>query len=82
MISLASGSAPYARAYVKAAGLDPAKDVELLPVGVGAQAAAALNGGKVDVLALYTQAYAVIENSGTTLEVPRQPGRLRRASGR
>ncbi|SCL20889.1 NitT/TauT family transport system substrate-binding protein [Micromonospora pallida] len=68
VISLASGSAPYARAYVAAAGLDPAKDVELLPVGVGAQAAAALNDGQVDVLALYTQAYAVIENAGTTLK--------------
>ncbi|MEV5820271.1 ABC transporter substrate-binding protein [Micromonospora haikouensis] len=68
VISLASGSAPYARAFVAAAGLDPAKDVELLPVGVGAPAAAALNDGKVDMLALYTQAYAVIENSGITLK--------------
>ncbi len=67
VISLASGSAPYARAYVSAAGLDAAKDVQLLPVGVGAQAAAALTGKKVDVLALYTQAYQVIENSGTKL---------------
>ncbi|MDQ7905733.1 ABC transporter substrate-binding protein [Phytohabitans sp. ZYX-F-186] len=67
VISLASGSAPYARAFVAEAGLDPAKDVELLPVGVGAQAAAALNDGKVDALALYTQAYTVIENAGTTL---------------
>lgn len=73
VISLASGSAPYARAYVKAAGLDPAKDVELLPVGVGAQAAAALNGGQVDVLALYTQAYAVIESAGTTLQYLNNP---------
>nr|MDT0661248.1 ABC transporter substrate-binding protein [Micromonospora sp. DSM 115978] len=68
VISLASGSAPYARAWVSAAGLDPETDVELLPVGVGAQAAAALNGGDVDMLALYTQAYAVIENSGTQLK--------------
>jgi NitT/TauT family transport system substrate-binding protein len=68
VISLASGSAPYARAWVAAAGLNPESDVELLPVGVGAQAAAALNGGDVDMLALYTQAYAVIENSGTQLK--------------
>jgi NitT/TauT family transport system substrate-binding protein len=68
VISLASGSAPYARAFVRDAGLDPEKDVELLPVGVGAQAAAALNGGDVDALALYTQAYAVIESAGTKLE--------------
>ncbi|OKI56372.1 ABC transporter substrate-binding protein [Micromonospora sp. CB01531] len=73
VISLASGSAPYARAYVRAAGLDPAKDVELLPVGVGAPAATALNEGKVDMLALYTQAYAVIENSGTQLKYLTNP---------
>jgi NitT/TauT family transport system substrate-binding protein len=68
VISLASGSAPYARAYVRAAGLDPEKDVNLLPVGVGSQAATALKNGDVDVLALYTQAYAVIENAGTQLK--------------
>ncbi len=68
VISLASGSAPYARAFVNEADLNPETDVELVPVGVGAQAAAALTGGDVDVLALYTQAYQVIEDSGTTLE--------------
>ncbi|MEU5339633.1 MULTISPECIES: ABC transporter substrate-binding protein [unclassified Streptomyces] len=65
VISLASGSAIYARAYAGDAGLDAAKDVELLPVGVGAQALAALEDGKVDVLALFTQAYTTIENTGT-----------------
>lgn len=64
VISLASGSAMYTRAYVRNAGLDPERDVELLPVGVGAQAASALKDNKVDVLALYTQAYTTIENTG------------------
>ncbi|MGW7616131.1 ABC transporter substrate-binding protein [Streptomyces antimycoticus] len=67
VISLASGSAIYARAYASDAGLDAAKDVDLLPVGVGAQALAALENGRVDVLALYTQAYTTIENTGTEL---------------
>jgi NitT/TauT family transport system substrate-binding protein len=67
VISLASGSAIYARAYASDAGLDAAKDVDLLPVGVGAQALAALEDGKVDVLALFTQAYTTIENTGTDL---------------
>jgi NitT/TauT family transport system substrate-binding protein len=67
VISLASGSAPYARAFIRDAGLKPDTDVQLLPVGVGAQAAAALTGGDVDALALYGQAYTVIENSGTKL---------------
>lgn len=73
VISLASGSAPYARAFVAQGGLDPAKDVELLPVGVGAQAAAAINDGKVDALALYSQAYQVIANSGTTFDYLQNP---------
>jgi len=67
VISLASGSAPYARAFIKSAGLEPDADVQLLPVGVGAQAATALTNGDVDALALYSQAYAVIENEGTEL---------------
>lgn len=67
IISLASGSNPYARAFVEAAGLDPESAVEYVPVGVGPQAASALDGGEVDALALYTQAYAVIENAGVEL---------------
>ncbi|MFJ6567720.1 ABC transporter substrate-binding protein [Streptomyces sp. NPDC091292] len=64
VISLASGSAPYARAFVQDAGLDPEKDVDLLPVGVGSQALSALESGKVDALALYTQAYTTLELTG------------------
>ncbi|MFF0160000.1 ABC transporter substrate-binding protein [Streptomyces sp. NPDC005263] len=66
VISLASGSAIYARAYADDAGLDAAEDIELLPVGVGAQALSALQDGRVDVLALFTQAYTTIENTGAT----------------
>jgi NitT/TauT family transport system substrate-binding protein len=65
VISLASGSAPYARAFARQAGLDGDKDVQLLPVGTGTPAASAFNSGKVDALALYTPLYAAIENSGT-----------------
>ncbi|ALC31398.1 MULTISPECIES: ABC transporter substrate-binding protein [Streptomyces] len=64
VISLASGSAPFARSFVEDAGLDPEKDVDLVPVGVGSQALSALEGGKVDALALYTQAYTTIELTG------------------
>lgn len=67
VISLASGSAPYARAYIHSGGLEPDRDVELVPVGTGAQAAAAINSGSVDALALYGQAYTVLEQSGTKL---------------
>ncbi|MCR6030499.1 PhnD/SsuA/transferrin family substrate-binding protein [Nocardioides sp. zg-579] len=73
VISLASGSAPYARAFIRSGGLDPEKDVELLPVGVGAQAMGALEGGDVDAIALYGQAYAVIENEGNELAYLENP---------
>lgn len=64
IISLASGSNPFARSFVESCGLDPDRDVELVPVGLGPPAAAALTGGEVDSLALFTQAYANLELAG------------------
>jgi len=64
VISLASGSASYARAFAEGNGLDPETDVTLLPVGIGAQAAGALTNEDVDALALFTTAYVSIEQSG------------------
>lgn len=73
VISLASGSHPFARAFVEASGLDPETDADFLPVGVGAQASAALDQGTVDSLALYGQAYAVLEQSGAKLKYLENP---------
>ncbi len=73
VISLASASPGYAKAFVKDAGLDPDNDVTLVPVGVGAQALTALQGGQVDALALFGQGYAVIENMGTKLRMLENP---------
>lgn len=64
VISLASGSNPYARAFVEAHGLVPEQDVQVVPVGIGPPAAAAIEQGEVDALALFTQAYATLENAG------------------
>lgn len=64
VISLASGSAPYARAFLQDSGVD-ANSAQFVPVGVGGEAANALSSHKVDALALYTQAYQAIENTGT-----------------
>lgn len=76
VISLASGSAPYARAFAEDVGLDPASDVNLLPVGVGGQAASALTGGDVDALALYGQAYTGLEQAGVGLRYLENSGRF------
>ncbi len=66
--SMTSTRAFDGRAMVKAAGLDPDKDVKWLAVGFGAQAAAALTRGDVQALALWDAAYADIENLGMKLQ--------------
>lgn len=73
IISLASGSYPYARAFVSECGLDPDADVEYVPTGIGAPAVAALESGQVDSLALYTAAYAAIENTGVEFAYLQNP---------
>lgn len=73
IISLTSGSYPYARAFVSECGLDPDADVNYVPTGVGAPAYAALESGQIDALALYTAAYAAIENTGIEFDYLENP---------
>src|SRR5215831_5551319 len=54
---------PVARALAADLGLDPAKDVNIVVVGEGAQAAALVRTKQVDVLSLYDTQYALIENA-------------------
>jgi len=54
-------------AMAQAAGLDPKKDVEWLPVGFGVQAALALKRGDVQALALWDLTYADMEANGIPL---------------
>lgn len=68
VISLASGSNPYARAWAESFGLAPEQDVDIVPVGIGPPAAAALESGEADALALFTQAYVTLENAGFEFE--------------
>jgi NitT/TauT family transport system substrate-binding protein len=65
--SLASGSVPFAKALVAAAGIDPEKDIKILAVGVGAPGRLALQQKTVDCLALWDTLQASIENSGMSL---------------
>lgn len=65
IISLASGSNPFARAWMSENGLDPDSDVELIPVGGGPAALAAIESGEVDALAHYTELYATFANLGS-----------------
>jgi NitT/TauT family transport system substrate-binding protein len=59
--SMASGRIPYARAWIRELGLTEDKDVKLVAVGVGPQAAAALKSGSARALVIYDAVYAAIE---------------------
>lgn len=63
IISLTSGSYPYALAYLNAHGLSE-KDVDFIPVGMGPEAGQALESGQVDALALYTTPLAALSGAG------------------
>lgn len=65
--SFASGGAPYARGLLGSAGLEVGKDVTLAEIGVGGRAAAALQGGQVQALALWDEMYARMAQSGIKL---------------
>lgn len=58
--SLSSASYLFGRAAVAASGLDPDKDVEWLAIGVGSQAAQALDDDTVAAYATYTGPNAVV----------------------
>jgi NitT/TauT family transport system substrate-binding protein len=66
VISLATGAIPVIKAMLHQANVDP-NTVELLPVGVGAQALAALKGDRVQALSLFRGSHAAIENLGVKL---------------
>lgn len=66
VISLASGAVPFIKSMLRSAKVDP-DSVELLPVGVGAQALAALRTNRVDALSLFRGSHAALENMGMEL---------------
>lgn len=65
VMSLASGAVPFVKAMLRQ-GHVPDDSVELLPVGTGAQALAALEAHRVDALSLFRGQHAAIENCGIT----------------
>lgn len=79
--SLASTGLTYAKSVLKDAGIDPEKDIQVLPVGSGIAAADALYKGRVDALALWDSAYAVMENAGFKLELLPHPPHTRQIGG-
>jgi len=61
--SLASGALPFARGLLRSAGVNP-ETVNFLPIGVGAQALAALDGGEVVAISVFIGSIAAMELLG------------------
>ncbi len=75
VISLASASYSDVKANLAEAGLEET-DVEIIPVGAGASAAAALENGEIDAVDSYTDSFTVMNNSGITLTLLERPAKL------
>jgi NitT/TauT family transport system substrate-binding protein len=65
--SLASAGVVVARAQVAAAGLDPARDVQIVVAGEGAQTAAMVRNKQVEALSQFDTQYAMVENAGVRM---------------
>jgi NitT/TauT family transport system substrate-binding protein len=78
--SLASAGVVVARAQAAAAGLDPARDVQIVVAGEGAQTAAMVRNRQVDALSQFDTQYALVENAGVRVryldrrDIERFPG--------
>jgi NitT/TauT family transport system substrate-binding protein len=67
--SMASGGVMIARSLVKAAGLDPDRDVRIVVAGEAAQTAALVRSGQVQALSQFDTQYALTENAGVKLRM-------------
>lgn len=65
--SLGASMIPFMNLALTDAGLNPERDVRFVAVGLGAGAAALLQQGQVDALALWSAQYATMENAGFRL---------------
>jgi NitT/TauT family transport system substrate-binding protein len=67
VFSLATGGIAYLNTYLRANGIDPAKDVDFVPLGLGAPPVEALRSGKVQGLLYWAAAVSTFENAGLKL---------------
>ncbi|RGE16302.1 ABC transporter substrate-binding protein [Leucobacter sp. wl10] len=75
VISLASASYSDLKANLLEAGLTES-DVEIVPVGSGTSAAAALQNGEIDAVDSFTDSFTVMENSGLSLDLLKRPAKM------
>jgi NitT/TauT family transport system substrate-binding protein len=67
VFSLATGGIAYLNSHLRANGLDPARDVEMVPLGLGAPPVEALRTNKVQGLLYWAAAVSTFENAGLKL---------------
>jgi len=65
--SMASNGVLVTRAMAADAGLDPRRDINIVVIGEGAQAAAQLKNKQADAYSAFDTAYALVENAGVPL---------------
>ena len=67
VFSLATGGIAYYNNLLRANGLDPTKDVDLVPLGLGAPPIEAMKSNKVQALLYWAAAVASFQNAGLKL---------------
>ena len=72
VVNLGSASIPIARSILRRAGIQPGPDT-FVPVGAFDQAAAALNSGAVEALALFEGMYLSMERAGSKFRYIKHP---------
>lgn len=67
VFSLATGGIAFMKNYLRANGIDPDKDIQIVAVGLGAPPVDALRTNKVQALLFWASAQATFENAGLKL---------------
>ncbi len=71
VFSLATGGIFFMKSYLRANGMDPDKDVQVVAVGLGAPPVEALRNNRVQALLYWASAQATFENAGLKLRYMR-----------
>jgi len=69
IFSLGTGGMPLLKGYLRANGIDPDKDVQIIATGAGAPALEAMKSDRVQALMFWGSALTGFENAGTKMRV-------------
>lgn len=69
IVSLGTGGMVLLKGYLRANGINPDADVQIIPTGAGAPALEALKSDRVQALMFWKSAFVGFENAGTKLRI-------------